>query len=65
MHTLTQTGQWEMRVHYQKIDKSWSFLYYNQFKVGSASEEYPLTVGWFTGVGILICLIINLIYTMG
>ena len=65
MHTLTQRGQWEMRVHYQKNDKSWSFLYYNQFKVGSASEEYPLTVGWFTGVGILICLIINLIYTMG
>ena len=24
---------------------------YNQFSVGSASEEYPLTVGGFTGVG--------------
>ena len=48
MHTLTQRGQWEMRVDYQKNDKTWSYL---QFSVGSASEEYPLTVGRFTGVG--------------
>ena len=40
-----------MRVDYQKNDKSWSYLHYNQFSVGSASEEYPLTVGGFTGVG--------------
>ena len=40
-----------MRVNYQKNDKSWTYLHYNQFSVGSASEEYPLTVGGFTGVG--------------
>jgi len=51
MNTLTQTGQWEMRVDYQKNDKTWSYLHYNQFSVGSASEEYPLTVGGFTGEG--------------
>ena len=51
MHTLTETGQWEMRVDYQKNDKTWSYLHYNQFSVGSASEEYPLTVGGFTGIG--------------
>ena len=51
MHCLTQRGQWEMRVDYQKNDKSWSYLRYNQFSVGSANEEYPLTVGGFTGVG--------------
>ena len=51
MHTLTQRGQWEMRVDYQKDDKSWSYLRYNNFSVGSASEKYPLTVGGFTGVG--------------
>ena len=49
--TLTQRGQWEMRVNYQKNDKTWSNLHYNQFSVRSASEEYPLTVGGFTGVG--------------
>ena len=51
MHTLTQRGQWEMRVDYQKNDKTWSYFHYNQFSVGSASEEYPLTFGGFTGVG--------------
>ena len=40
-----------MRVDYQKNDKTWSYLHYNQFSVGSASEEYPLTAGGFTGVG--------------
>ena len=34
---------------YQKLDKTWSYLHYNQFSVGSASEEYPLTIGGFTG----------------
>ena len=50
IYCLTQRGQWEMRVDYQKNDKTWSYLHYNQFSVGSASEEYPLTVGGFTGV---------------
>ena len=47
---LTKNGTWEMRVDYQYNDKSWSYYHYNQFSVGSASEEYPLTVGGFTGV---------------
>ena len=51
MHTLTQRGQWEMRLDYQKNDKTWSYLHYDQFSVGNASEEYPLTVGGFTGEG--------------
>ena len=51
IHCLTETGQWEMRVDYQKNDKTWSYLHYNQFSIGSASEEYPLTVGGFTGEG--------------
>ena len=49
MHCLTQRGQWEMRIDYQKNDKTWSYLHYNQFSVGSASEEYPLTVGGYSG----------------
>ena len=51
MHCLTQRGQWEMRVDYQLNNKTWSYLHYNQFSVGNASEEYPLTVGGFAGVG--------------
>ena len=49
MHHLTQSGQWEMRVDYQKNDNTWSYLHYNQFSVGSASAEYPLTVGEYSG----------------
>ena len=51
IHFLTKNRKWEMRVDYQKNDKTWSYLHYNQFSVGSASEEYPLTVRGFTGVG--------------
>ena len=49
MHTLTQRGQWEMRVDYYNSGNPWSYLHYNQFSVGSASEEYPLTVGGYSG----------------
>ena len=49
IHCLTQRGQWEMRVDYQLTNKTWSYLHYNQFSVGSASEEYPLTVGGYSG----------------
>ena len=52
IHCLTQRGQWEMRVDYQFTNnKSLFYLHYNEFSVGSASEEYPLTIGGFTGVG--------------
>jgi len=51
MHTLTQTGQWEMRLDYQNRNKTWSYSHYNLFSVGSASEKYPLTVEGFTGKG--------------
>ena len=40
-----------MRVDYQKNDKTRSYFYYSQFSVGSASKEYPLTVGGYSGVG--------------
>ena len=32
-HCLTYTGQWEMRVNYQKNDKTWYYFHYNQFKI--------------------------------
>ena len=48
MNSLTQNGQWEKRVDFQKHDKSWSYLRYNQFIVGNTSDEYRLTVAGFT-----------------
>ena len=49
IHGLTQSGQWEMRVDYQKVDKTWSYLHYNHFRVESASKEYQLDVNGYTG----------------
>ena len=48
MNCLTQTGQWELRVDFEFPNKTRSYLHYNVFKVGSASEEYPLTISGFT-----------------
>ena len=49
INTLTQRSQWEMRVDFQNNDKTWSYLHYNRFRVGSSSQEYPLSVGGYTG----------------
>ena len=49
MNCLTQTGQWELRVDFEFSNKTRSYLHYNLFRVGSDSEEYPLTIGGFTG----------------
>ena len=51
IHCLTQRGNWEMRLDYQKTDNTWSYLHYNYFSVGSAKDEYPLSATGFTGVG--------------
>ena len=49
LYQLTKSGQWEMRVDFTKEDGSLSYIQYNQFKVGSASEKYKLTVGGYIG----------------
>ena len=51
LHCLTQRGQWEMRIDFQQTNNVRSYLHYNNFSIGSANEEYPLTIGGFTGVG--------------
>jgi len=48
INCLTQTGNWEMKLEYQNLDKTWSYLHYNTFKVGTAAENYKLTVAGFT-----------------
>ena len=50
INCLTQTGQWELRVDFEFKNKTRSYLHYNEFKVGSATDEYPLTIGGFTGI---------------
>ena len=50
LNCFTQTGQWELRIDFQFENKTWSHLHYKQFKVGSSSAEYPLTIGGFAGI---------------
>ena len=49
VHFLTKKRQWEMRVDYKYTAYTWNYVHYNNFSVGSVSEEYPLTVGGYTG----------------
>ena len=50
MNCLTKTGQWELRVDFEFPNKTRSYFHYNVFRVGSATEEYPLTIDGFTGI---------------
>ena len=50
MNCFTRTGQWELRVDIEFQNKTRSYLHYNVFKVGSATDEYPLTISGFTGI---------------
>ena len=50
MNCLTQTGQWELRVDFEFKNKTRSYLHYNVFKVGSATDKYSLTISGFTGI---------------
>ena len=50
INCLTQAGQWELRIDFEFENKTRSYLHYNVFKVGSASEKYPLTISGFTSI---------------
>ena len=51
IHALTHSGQWEMRVDYQKGhgNNNWEYLHYDHFRVESAYYEYRLSVSGYTG----------------
>ena len=50
MHALTQSGQWEMRVDYQREDDNrWIYLHYDHFRVASANNEYQMNVSDYSG----------------
>ena len=53
MNCLTKIGQWELRVDFEFQNGTRSYLHYNEFKVGSATDEYPLTIG-----GLLVSLLL-------
>ena len=48
---LVESGQWEMRLDYQRSDKTWSYLHYNEFSIASSKNQYYLDLDQFTGEG--------------
>ncbi|XP_065889959.1 ryncolin-1-like [Dysidea avara] len=50
INCLTQTGLWELRIDFEFMNKTRSYLHYNTFKVGDDDTNYQLTIGGFTGI---------------
>ena len=50
MNCLTNQGQWELRIDYILAAGTKGHLSYNNFRVGPASEQYPITISGFDGV---------------
>ncbi|XP_065905563.1 fibrinogen-like protein A [Dysidea avara] len=50
LHCLTGNGRrWELRIDYMLTNGTRGYLSYSVFKVGSADEQYPLTISGFEG----------------
>ena len=49
LHCLTSQGQWELRIDLKLTNGTIIYLPYNNFAIGSATEQYPLTISGFTG----------------
>ena len=49
LHCLTSQGQWELRIDLKLTNGTIIYLPYNNFAVGPATEQYPLTISGFSG----------------
>ena len=49
---MTSEGQWELRIDYTFPNGSKGYLSYSNFRVGPATEQYPLTISGFDVVNI-------------
>ena len=52
MHCLTSQGNWELRIDYQLKNGTKSYLHYNNFVIGSAEDQYPLSISGFNSIGL-------------
>ena len=50
LHCLTNQGQWELRIDYTFPNGTNGYLSYSNFRVGPATEQYPLTISGYSGV---------------
>ena len=49
LHCLISQGQWELRIDLKLTNGTIIYFPYNQFAVGPATEQYPLTISGFSG----------------
>ena len=49
MNCLSSQGHWELRIDLKLTNGTIIYLPYNKFAVGSATEQYPLTISGFSG----------------
>ena len=50
MHCLTSKGNWELRIDFTFDNGTKSFMHYNHFRVGPATDNYRLSISGFTGI---------------
>ena len=53
MHCLTSQGNWELRIDYQLKNGTKSYLHYNKFAIGTAEDQYPLSISGFDSIGLI------------
>ena len=50
LHCLTSNGDWELRIDFTFSNETESFMHYNHFRVGPATDNYRLSISGFTGI---------------
>ena len=50
LHCLTRRGKWELRIDFTFTNGTKSFMHYNHFRVGPATNNYRLSISGFIGI---------------
>ena len=50
LHCLTSSGNWELRIDFTFSNGTKSFIHYNHFRVGPATDNYRLSISGFAGI---------------
>ena len=50
LHCLTSNGIWELRIDFTFSNGTKSFMHYNHFRIGPATDNYRLSISGFTGI---------------
>ena len=50
LHCLNSSGNWELRIDFTFDNGTYSFIHYNYFRMGPATDNYQLSISGFTGI---------------